>query len=321
MKCNQLIKPCILALLWVCSLTTNLKADTKRIVLIAGPPSHGVLQHEHKAGCMLIERCLQDVSGVEVDVYTGGWPEDPNALEGADAVVVFCTGGGNHLAIQEGRLAQLSKVMGGGAGFGCLHYGVEVPKDRGGSEFLEWMGGYFETNWSVNPHWTAEFTSFPDHPITNGVQPFAVNDEWYFHMRFPDNMKGVTPILSAVAPEKTMERKDGPHSGNPEVRKAVAAGLPQHVAWAYERSNGGRGFGFTGLHNHLNWRNPDFRKVILNAMLWLAKAEVPENGVDCPLSDEQILANLDQKRGRNPLEILRDARQNQSFISSVKGAM
>ena len=65
---------------------------------------------------MLIERCLQGVSGVEVDVYTGGWPEAPNALEGADAVVVFCTGGGSHLAIQEGRLAQLRKVMSDGAG-------------------------------------------------------------------------------------------------------------------------------------------------------------------------------------------------------------
>ena len=119
-----------------------------------------------------------------------------------------------------------------GAPVSCLHYGVEVPKDKGGEAFLNWMGGYFETHWSVNPHWTAEFKSFPDHPIANGVQPFAVNDEWYFHMRFPEGMKGVTPILSAVAPAKTMERPDGPHSGNPAVREAVAKGLPQHVAWA-----------------------------------------------------------------------------------------
>lgn len=319
MKRSGFIVSCLLVLLWICLLTPNTNAETKKIVLIAGPPSHGVLQHEHKAGCMLIEHCLQGTSGVEIKVYTGGWPEDPNALDGADAVVVFCTGGGRHLAIQENRLAQLRKVMDTGAGFGCLHYGVEVPKDKGGPEFLEWMGGYFEAHWSVNPHWTAEFTSFPDHPIANGVKPFAVNDEWYFHMRFPENMKGVTPILSAVPPEKTMERPNGAHSGNPAVRKAVAAGLPQHVAWAYERPNGGRGFGFTGLHNHLNWRNPDFRKVLLNAMLWLAKAEVPEEGVDCPLSDEELLTNLDQKRGKNPLEILRDARQNQSFISPVKG--
>lgn len=302
------------------SMITGLHADTKKIVLIAGPPSHGVLQHEHKAGCMLIEHCLKDIEGVDVKVHTGGWPKDPKALDGADAVIIFCTGGNRHLAIQENRLAQLQKVMDTGAGFGCLHYGVEVPKDKGGPEFLQWMGGYFETHWSVNPHWTAEFKTFPDHPIANGVKPFAVNDEWYFHMRFPEGMKGVTPILSAVAPEKTMERKDGPHSGNPAVREAVAKGLPQHVAWAYERPKGGRGFGFTGLHNHLNWRNPNFRKTILNAVLWLAHAEVPENGVEIALTDAQILTNLDQKRGRNPIEILRETQKNQPFISPVRGA-
>jgi hypothetical protein len=122
-----------------------------------------------------------------------------------------------------------------------------------------------------------------------------------------------------VAPEKTMERQDGPHSGNPVVRGAVAKGLPQHVAWAFERPNGGRGFGFTGLHNHLNWRNPDFRKTILNAVLWLAHAEVPEQGVDVALTDAQILTNLDQKRGKSPIDILRETQKQQPFISPVQG--
>ena len=298
---------------------SSLQADDKKIVLIAGPPSHGVLQHEHKAGCMLIEHCLQGVPGLHVVVQTGGWPEDPQVLEGADAVIIFCTGGDRHLAIQDDHLQQLEPLMAKGAGFGCLHYGVEVPKDKGGEAFLNWMGGYFETHWSVNPHWTAEFKSFPDHPIANGVQPFAVNDEWYFHMRFPEGMKGVTPILSAVAPAKTMERPDGPHSGNPAVREAVAKGLPQHVAWAFDRPDGGRGFGFTGLHNHLNWRNPHFRKVILNAVLWLAKAEVPAGGVNCSVDDTLILSNLDEKRGRTPLDVLRDAPKVESFISPVTG--
>ena len=44
--------------------------------------------------------------------------------------------------------------------------------------------------------------------------------------------------------------------------------------------DGGRGFGFTGGHFHDNWGNDQFRKVILNAFLWLAKAEVPEKGVE-----------------------------------------
>ncbi|MDA1078601.1 MAG: hypothetical protein O2908_06085, partial [Verrucomicrobia bacterium] len=73
------------------------------------------------------------------------------------------------------------------------------------------------------------------HPITRGVNPFVQDDEWYYHMRFQPNMKGVTPILSAHPPQSTMNRPDGPHSNNPHVRKSMAAGEIQHIGWAYER--------------------------------------------------------------------------------------
>ena len=102
-------------------------------------------------------------------------------------------------------------------------------------------------------------SKLPDHPTANGVQPFAVNDEWYFHMRFPEDMKGVTPFSQpSYLPRPWSDLMD--HTSSPAVREAVAKGLPQHVAWAFDRPDGGRGFGFTGLHNHLNWRNPNFRK-------------------------------------------------------------
>ena len=159
------------------------------------------------------------------------------------------------------------------------------------------MGGFCDLDWSVNPHWTANFKDFPKHPICNGVKPFSVNDEWYYHMRFVDNLKGVTPILSDLPGPETLRRGDGARSGNPTVRKAVAAGETQHVAWAYERSGGGRGFGFTGAHNHDSWRHDDFRKVMLNAILWTANVEVPKSGCPSPaLTNTQIEANLDPVR-------------------------
>ena len=37
-----------------------------------------------------------------------------------------------------------------------MHYAVEVLKARW-ELMLKAMGGYFETHWSVNPHWTAVF--------------------------------------------------------------------------------------------------------------------------------------------------------------------
>jgi hypothetical protein len=122
-----------------------------------------------------------------------------------------------------------------------------------------------------------------------------VNDEWYYHMRFPEGMKGVQPILTALPPDSTLSRPDGGHSGNPAVREAIKRKEPQHMAWAIERPDGGRGFGFTGGHNHVNWGNEDFRKLVLNALLWTAKAEVPADGVKSQITPDDLKANLDPK--------------------------
>ena len=60
-------------------------------------------------------------------------------------------------------------------------------------------------------------------------------------------------------------------------------GAEQVVAWAVEREpsgkNGGRGFGFTGGHFFENWGVENFRRMVLNAILWTAHLEVPAGGV------------------------------------------
>jgi len=197
--------------------------------------------------------------------------------------------------LQDGHLAQIGALMDKGVGLGAIHWAVEIPKDKGESEYLKWLGAAYEANWSVNPVWEANFATLPDHPITRGVKPFQIRDEWYFHLRFTDGMKGVTPILFAIPPASTMDRPDGPHSGNPAVREAVKNGEPAVVCWAYERPDGGRGFGFTGAHYHDNYGNENFRKIVLNGILWIAKAEVPSDGVESTVIKDDLNQNLDRK--------------------------
>ncbi len=254
-------------------------SEKKKVVFVAGRGSHGYGAHEHKAGSMLLaDKLEENVSNIETQVYTGGWPDDPNAFEGADSIVMFCDGGGGHMV--NDHLDQVDALAEQGVGIACLHYGVEVPKGKPGNRFLDWIGGYFETHWSVNPHWTGEFDEFPEHAITRGVEPFEIYDEWYYHMRFREDMEGVTPILSDLPPESSLDRPDGAHSNNPHVRKAVLKKeKPQHVAWAYERPDGGRGFGFTGGHFHWNWGHDQFRKLVLNAIAWTSKVKVPSEGI------------------------------------------
>ncbi|MEM9646827.1 MAG: ThuA domain-containing protein [Planctomycetota bacterium] len=274
----------------------NAAGEKAKIVFISGTPSHGPAKHEHRAGNMILAEALNECGlGVEATLVPGyGYPDDATILEDAATVVIFCTGHRGH--VLNAHLDEFDALMKKGVGVVMIHWATEAEKGKPGQKFLDWMGGFCDLDWSVNPHWTPNFDRFPDHPICNGVEPFGVNDEWYYHMRFVDEMKGVTPILSDLPPLETLRRKDGARSGNPAVRKAVESGERQHVAWAYERPSGGRGFGFTGAHNHASWQDDNFRRVMLNAILWTAGIDVPETG--CPTkrpTDQQMKRNLDPK--------------------------
>ena len=278
----------------------------KKVALIAGNPSHAYGAHEHRAGCMLLAEALNSSKlGIEATVYNKGWPDDESVLDHADAIVIYADGGGGHPF--NSKLDRLSGLQKRGIGMVCIHYGVEVPKGASGDAFLDWTGGYFEADWSVNPHWTGNFTKFPDHPIAQGVKPFRINDEWYYHMRFAGDDADVIPILSDLPPRESLARPDGPHSGNAAVRAAVLDRKEtQTMAWARTRKDAGRGFGFTGGHDHWNWGNRDFRTLVLNAIAWTAHAQVPADGVpsrDLSLADLQANQDKDVPGDFNPARI------------------
>ena len=141
-------------------LTLGATAGEKKLVLIAGRPSHGPGEHEHRAGCLLFQKCLAAVPGLKTVVYENGWPtvqrdgrtvDDDAALEDADAIVIYADGGGNNPALERDHLAVLQRLIKRGVGFGCIHYAIEPTKKKDETEFLDWIGGAFETDWSVNP--------------------------------------------------------------------------------------------------------------------------------------------------------------------------
>lgn len=269
----------------------------KKALLLAGNPSHGFGAHDHLAGTSLLAKQLNE-SGlpIEAEVWSlqkQGWPPEEK-LASANTIVIYSDGGGGHPF--NAHLDQLAKLADKGTGIVCIHYGVETTAGKAGDAFLNWIGGYFEPHWSVNPHWVANYTKLPEHPTTRGVQPFSTNDEWYYHMRFREKMDGVTAILTDLPPADSLSRGDGPHSGNPDVRKAVLERKePQHMAWAYQRPDGGRGFGTSGGHVHWNWGNDQFRKLVLNAIAWTAGVNVPETGVPAGnVTVDDLLQNHDE---------------------------
>jgi type 1 glutamine amidotransferase len=292
-----MILPLIATVAAVASISAPTPKKDKRIVLVAGKPSHPTMMHEFNAGATLLKKCLDKVKGVEAVLYTNGWPSDPHAFDEADAILLYMDGGGGHPAIQSNHLEVLDALMKKGVGLGCAHFAVEVPKDRGGKEFQDWIGGYYEDHYSCNPMWEPDYQTFPRHPVTRGVKPFQVRDEWYMHMRFRPEMKGVTPILVAKPSDKV---RNGPYvyPAGPYPHIQADSGKDEIMMWVAERPDGGRGFGFTGGHNHVNWGNDNFRKVVLNALLWIAKADVPRGGVESTVSEAELYQNLDDKPGR-----------------------
>src|SRR5258708_1803367 len=119
---------------------------------------------------------LNRVPGVHATAQHDGWPADNANLEKADAIFIFCTGGEQHIAFTEPAIAALQKAAARGAALMFYHYGVEPPPQRGHKEMLDWIGGFFEINYSVNAVFEADFKTLPNHPITRGVKPFKILD-------------------------------------------------------------------------------------------------------------------------------------------------
>src|SRR6056297_2779250 len=122
-----------------------------KVLMIAGPPSHGYGAHEHYAGLKTLqESVLEATDDFEVEVVRG-WPEDASKIETADAVVIYSDGGGRHVAMN--HRAEIEELLKRGGGFVALHYAVEMVPGEPGDDWVRLLGGHFEIHYSVNPHW------------------------------------------------------------------------------------------------------------------------------------------------------------------------
>jgi len=287
-----------------CTSTTG-KAK-RSIVFVYGPESHGYGAHAYGPAFTMLGRMLTEaVPEVECTVIPGD--KDISLIETADAIVLGSDEGDLVKALGD----RIEPLMKKGVGLACIHYTLDPTDQVAVDRLIAWIGGAFVQYWSVNPFWEAEFQSFPDHPVSRGLMPFKAYDEWYYHMKFVDDMKGVTPILSAVPPESTRRGRDGPHSGNPEVRKRT--GMAEVLSWTYERPDGGRGFGFTGMHEHWSWAQDSYRKSVLNGIAWIANIEIPKEGIPSKTpSLEEMQTDLDK-----PVPADFDAKEIREKISKM----
>ena len=272
-------------------------AASPLILFISGEPSHGPGEHRFPDGCTLLAEALTRCGLPLRSAVSRGWPSE-GQLSQASTLVVYSDGLEGHVA--RGHVPALRRHTGAGKGLAILHFAVEPSPGDLADSLLEITGGRFETEWSVNPLWKVENPTLPPHEVTRGVLPFSLDDEWYYHLRF---RPGMHPVLLAVPPPTTLG-EDGPRSGNPTVRTAVAQGEPQTLGWVYEGA-GVRTFGFTGGHYHRNWSDDNFRKLVLNGIVWTAGIAVPAAGVASTVAPIPRYPTIDEAIARGDLDDVR----------------
>ncbi len=235
---------------------------------------------------------------------TFDWP-DASWLEEVDALVIYSDGWQRHPATA--HLAELEAFMNRGGGLSVLHWATGIggedlwTQQRAVNEEpirVRWrslVGADFEPWHSVSVFWDAGFEQLADHPVTQGVPPFTVWDECYFHLRCSaGTCDHVTPLHQAQPAASLIRPGARADSGSEAALAAVAdRGESQYCSWGFERPQGGRAFGYTGGHLHWNWARDEVRKLVLNGIYWTSGAEVPAEGVESPTPDaKQMLANL-----------------------------
>ena len=261
----------------------------KKIILIAGKKSHGPEGngvHDYNWSARLLKTALERSNiknQIKVEIHFNGWPSDEKSLEDAATIMIISDGRDGdkfsealHLESPQ-RVTSVQKLMDKGCGLALLHFSTFAP-DQYAQQCFEWTGGYFDWEENGKRQWYSAITTLdnadvqlasPEHPISHGVKPFKMKEEFYYNIRFNEGDKSLTPLLTVPA------LKGRPDNGNT-------------VAWCRERSNKGRGFATTCGHFYDNWKNNDFRRLVLNGLAWTAHVEVPKEGVESnfPMREE-----------------------------------
>lgn len=260
--------------------------NPKKVVFVVAKKDHGMPgRHEYEKDAAVFAYCLEHASnlkGITTKVFIG---RAPAIDELKDAALIVVEGDGDRLAREVNPLfpanppdkgpyspetvaflKDFDALMKKGVGLVFFHYATEIDNETARKDLLDWLGGYYASQPGVrnNPvdQWSITFKN-ENHPILRGVKPWTYKEEIFSRFVFAE---GVTPLVVATPTTATFG--------------------PRDVAWAYQRKDGGRGFGFGGLDFHSNLAMEDHRRLLLNGLVWAAGMDVPAGGVASAVPDD-----------------------------------
>ncbi|MCU0915242.1 MAG: ThuA domain-containing protein, partial [Planctomycetes bacterium] len=98
---------------WAAGLAPVPGTKPRKVTFLAGKPSHGAGTHEWDQVARLVQQCLQDATNIEpldIEIHDNGWPQNPAALDDADAIVFFADGRESHPLVDPGRRAKIAAL-------------------------------------------------------------------------------------------------------------------------------------------------------------------------------------------------------------------
>jgi type 1 glutamine amidotransferase len=229
-------------------------AKKKVLLLWHSPDGHPPQTHEYQLGQKILKLTLEKHANVDATLVCADdpWKEGPELLATADGVVLFASEGARWLQGNPERLAAFQALAKRKGGLAVLHWGMGAKDAKYIAAFVELFGGCHggpDRKYQV----VTEKISVGNHPVTRGVKDFQVRDEFYYFLKLA---KGVQPTLQVNIDKK-----------------------PWLVSWAFERPDGGRSFGFSGLHFHENWQMPEYRQLVAQGVMWTLDVPIPKDGI------------------------------------------
>ncbi len=248
----------LVALLPSSELRGQQSENKKRLLLIGqGHDGHPKATHEYTAGMRILASSLKHVPRIETRVVSadGQWLDGPELIKNSDGVVLFVSEGAKWIHADPRRLEAFAQLAARGGGMATIQWGMGTKDARYIEGFVKLFGGCHGGPDRKYKHLDARVTiAAPEHPALAGVGPFDVNEEFYYRLKFVDAPQSLKPLL-----------------------RAQIDGRAETISWAWERPDGGRSFGFTGLHHHRNWELEPYRRLMTLSTLWIMKVAPPKD--------------------------------------------
>ncbi len=250
---------CLISIACIASSHAQAATPKRVLILCQGPDGHPAGSHEFIAGARILEACLKAQPDIEVRVVQADdpWPRGPLELAETDAAVLYLAEGAKWIDRDEARKQAFQDLAARKGGLAALHWAIGTKSAEPIGGFVKLFGGCHggpDRKYRVLET-RLDFPAEP-HPISQGIAPFDIKDEFYFRLKFAEAPHGPQPVVRALIDQQ-----------------------PETVAWAWDRADGGRSFGFSGLHFHENWRRVEYRRLTTQGILWTLKLPIAKEGV------------------------------------------